>query len=50
MMLGAPGKAKGLMAILGLLIGIVLLIPELTIWIKSCCRRPQETTEPIQQL
>lgn len=41
-MLTMPKKMKVLMGFAGMGLGLLLLIPEIVFWIKSCCRKPEK--------
>lgn len=41
-MLTMPQKVKGLAGLLGLVVGFLLLVPEIAYWIKSCFNEAKE--------
>ena len=44
-LLNLPNNIQNLVAMVGLAIGLLLLIPELVFWAKSCCSPPEDAAK-----
>ena len=39
LLLNLPSNVQNLVAMVGLLLGLIMLIPEIAFWIKTCCAK-----------
>ena len=47
-LLNLPNNIQNLVALIGLAIGLLMLIPEIIFWSKSCCGGPRPEKEEEQ--
>jgi hypothetical protein len=49
-LLNLPNNIQNLVAMIGLAVGLLLLIPEIVFWAKSCCPSPEEPDEKAAEM